>query len=416
MYTLLYAFKLNCQFIVVSHLGTVMDLAEEIANRLKRSNVLLVAPTGWGKTTLMFRLAVKLAKEGWRVGILAPTLTLLVKKWPQLLEILRSEQNPPRAILTAGAGQYCVYRWNIPQRQCPRCRLRHTFGITFDDVVTFEDIERKTPEDKCGYWVQEAISIRYDIIAGHYGRLMKIIAHIHYLFIDEAHEFYLPHITSYPLYDLAELLGVSVEELNNVAVIRELITEKLSRLDLDPVMEDKLYTLSVMLKKTCWIENDVLSCLDIYDMPRGVRIFATTATPPPGWPPEGWGEKIEIKPHIRPRAFAEPEAAFYYREQLRGRWVVLILSLNGFAKSSVYNILPSLPYRRLQHLSIRFPQASSYTRLGASRRLGEDARRRRSRSRCRCCVLAFVAYLRPETPPGREPRSRHRRINSSAFS
>jgi hypothetical protein len=331
-------------------------LVKEIANKLRHNNVLLEAPMGWGKTTLMLRLSVLLAKEGYKVGLIAPTLTLLVRKWPQLLELLHREPNPPRIILTAGAGQYCVYRWYIPQRQCPRCRLRHVEPIDVETSVTFEDIERMTPEDKCGYWVQELSLHQFNIIAGHYGRLPKIIRHIHYLLIDEAHEFYLPHITSYPLYDLAELLGVSVEELNNVTVIRELVAEKLSRLDLDPVTEDKLYSLSVMLKKTCWIEDDVLDCLDLYDVPRGVRIFATTATPPPGWPPEGWGEKIEIKPQIRPRAFVEPETMFVYRQNYEGATLQLYLivkwlrekfgiqTIAVFATSSLRQVLQySLP-------------------------------------------------------------------------
>lgn len=301
-----------------------MDLVKEVAERLKRNNVLLVAPTGWGKTTLMFRLAVELAKEGYKVGLVAPTLTLLTKKWPQLLEMLHREP-PPRVILTAGAGQYCVYRWNVPQRHCRHCRLYRRVVLQLPTAVTFEDIERETPEDVCGYWAQEETMTLYNIVLGHYGRLMKIITHVHYLFIDEAHEFYLPHITSHPLYDLAELLDRDAKELNNVVIIRELIAEKLSRLDLDPTTEDKLYSLSVMLKKTCWIENDVLSCLDIYDMPRGVRIFATTATPPPRWPPEGWGEKIEIEPRVRPRAFVEPEAKFYFKDRYEGANLQLYL-------------------------------------------------------------------------------------------
>jgi hypothetical protein len=334
-----------------------MDLVKELAERLKRNNsVLLVAPTGWGKTTLMFRLAVQLAKEGWRVGILAPTLTLLVKKWPQLLEMLHREPNPLRVILTAGAGQYCVYRWNVPQRYCRLCRLYRRVALQLTQTaVTFEDIEKATPEDVCGYWAQEEMMTQYNIVLGHYGRLKRIVNYTHYLFIDEAHEFYLPHIISFPLYEVAELLGVSAEELGSVAVIKELIAEKLSRLDLDPITEDKLYTIMLELKKTCWIESGTIYCLDIYNLPRGVRVFATTATPPPGWPPEGW-EKIEIKPQIRPRAFVEPETVFVYRQNYEGATLQLYLivkwlrekfgvqTIAVFATSSLRQVLQySLP-------------------------------------------------------------------------
>jgi len=323
---------MNCQFIVFPHLNADMDIMEEIVNRLKKNNMLLVAPTGWGKTTLMMRVAIRLGKEGYRVGLIAPTLTLLVKKWPQLQQMLTSTPSPPRAILTAGAGQYCVYKWNIPQRQCPRCRLYHVSNVDIvSDVVAFEDVERTTPEDKCGYWIQESSLHRFNIIAGHYGRLPKIVRYIHYLLVDEAHEFYLPHISSYPLHELAELLGVSAEELN-ITVIKELVAEKLSRLDLDPITEDRLYSLSSMLKKTCWIENENLNCLDTYDLPRGIRVFATTATPPPGWPPEGWGEKIEIEPHVKPRAYVEPEAKFFYSQNYEGAPLLLYLIIQWLRK------------------------------------------------------------------------------------
>jgi hypothetical protein len=333
-----------------------MDLVKELAERLKHNNVLLVAPTGWGKTTLMFRLAVQLAKEGWRVGIFAPTLTLLVKKWPHLTQLL--SESPPRVILTAGAGQYCVYRWSVPQRHCRRCRLYRRVALQLTQTaVTFEDIEKATPEDACGYWAQEETMVQYNIILGHYGRLAKIVDFVHFLLIDEIHEYYLPHITSFQLDEVAELLGVSAEELKDIAVIKELVAEKLSRLDIDPMTEDRLLSLSSALRKMCWIEeeNNTLHCLDLYDLPRNVNIFGTTATPPPGWPPGGW-EKIEIKPTIRPKAFVESETMFLFKERYQGAALQLYLivqwlrkefgakNIAVFATSSLRNVLAwSLP-------------------------------------------------------------------------
>jgi hypothetical protein len=327
-------------------------LAKEIANKLKHTNVLLEAPMGWGKTTLMLRLSVLLAKEGYKVGLIAPTLTLLVKKWPQLLELLQREPNPPRAILSAGAGQYCVYKWENPQKHCHRCRLRRNFAIN-TPVVTYEEIEKMVPEDVCGYWAQETSLDRYDVILGHYGRLPKIARYIHYLLVDEAQElFYLPHIASYNLHDIATLLGVDVEELN-LDVIRELVEEKM--LVSDPLVEDKLWTLRNALRKTCWIENETLHCLDLYNPPR-VRTFAATATPPPGWPPREWGEKIEIEPQVRPQAYVEPEARFYFKDRYEGASLMLHLAVNWlrrehkiediavFATSSLRQVLQySLP-------------------------------------------------------------------------
>jgi hypothetical protein len=330
-------------------------LIKEIERKLESHNVLLVASTGWGKTYLMLRLAVELTRKG-KVGLLAPTLTLLVMKWPELQQILSSTPSPPRAILTAGAGQYCAFGYQVPQRFCSRCKLHRSLALHLEGVATFEDINKAAPEDVCGYWVQEEAMRQYDIIAGHYGRLPKISGLINYLLIDEAHEFYLPHITSYPLDELAELLGVSAEELDSIAVIKELIAEKLNRLNLDLKTEDRLYSLSAALRKTCWIEDYTLNCMDLYDMPRGVRIFAATATPPPGWPPEGWGEKIEIEPTLKPRAFIEPEAVFYYRDRYEGAGLQLhfivqwlrekfgVQSIAVFATSSLRQVLAySLP-------------------------------------------------------------------------
>jgi len=329
----------------------VMDLTEELAERLKRNNVLLEAPMGWGKTTLMMRLAITLAKEGWRVGVVAPTLTLLVKKWPQLLEMLQREPNPPRAMLSAGAGQYCVYKWENPQRHCHRCRLRRSFVVN-TPVVTYEEIEKMVPEDVCGYWAQESSLDKYDVVLGHYGRLPKM-KHINVLLVDEAHEFYLPHIVTYDLYEVATLLGVDVEELN-LDVIRELVEERLLYVN-DPLIEDKLFSLRNALRKTCWIENETLNCLDMYNLPR-IRTFATTATLPPGWPPEGWGEKIVIEPKIRPKAYVETENRFYYKDRYEGASLMLHLVVNWlrrehniediavFATSSLRQILQySLP-------------------------------------------------------------------------
>jgi hypothetical protein len=293
-------------------------LVKELISLLKQENVMIQAPMGWGKTTLMLKMSILLAKEGWRVGFTAPTLFLLVEKWKELQQMILSEPNPPRAILTAGAGQYCVYQWSIPQRFCSRCRLySRSVNAHFGDFVSFEDIEKQAPEDVCGYWAQEAVLHRYDIILGHYGRLNKIIHLINFLFIDEAHEKYLPKITSFSLAEVAQLLGVRAEELTSVAVIRELVEERLYA-EGDPKIEDKLWSLYNAIKKTCWIEADELHCMDLYELPQRVRIFAATATPPPGWPPEGWGRKIVIEPKIKPQAFIETSSTFYYRDRYEG--------------------------------------------------------------------------------------------------
>jgi hypothetical protein len=308
-------------------------LIKELIDALKETNVMLQAPTGWGKTSTMLRMLTLLAKEGWKVALIAPTLFLLMGKWNELRQMLQSMPNPPRAILTAGAGQYCVYQWSIPQRFCTRCRLYRHRVVEFGGFVTYEDVEKQTPEDACGYWAQEAVLHKYDIILGHYGRLQKILPLVHFLFIDEAHEFFTPRISSFNLSDIAQLLGVGAEELTNVAVIRELVEEKLYNEGLDPRIEDKLWSLSSSLKKTCWIEADELHCMDLYELPRGVRIFAATATPPPGWPPEGWGKKIIVEPKVKPKAYIETSNSFYYRGRYDGLGLQLYLIIRWLRRN-----------------------------------------------------------------------------------
>ena len=300
-------------------------LIKELISLLKQSfNVMLQAPTGWGKTTLMLKMLTLLAKEGWKVAFIAPTLFLLTEKWQQLMQMMQNVPNPPRVILTAGAGQYCVYQWSIPQRFCPRCRLyRRNVDVDLGSFATYEDIDRQTPEDICGYWAQEAVLHKYDIILGHYGRLSKIVHLLHFLFIDEAHEFFLPRITTFPLAEVAQLLGVRAEELT-VAVVRELVEERLYN-EGDPKIEDKLWTIYNAVKKTCWIEADELHCMDLYELPRRVRIFAATATPPPGWPPEGWGKKIVVEQKIKPKAYIETSSSFYYKDRYEGLGLQLYL-------------------------------------------------------------------------------------------
>jgi hypothetical protein len=332
------------------------QLIKELIARLKKTNIMLQAPMGWGKTYTMLRLLVELAKEGWKGGLVAPTLFLLMDKWEELKRMLQGLPNPPRVILTAGAGQFCVYQWAIPQRFCPRCRLhRQNINIDFGNVATYEDVDRMTPDDVCGYWAQEAVLHRYDIILGHYGRLPKIIDLVHFLFIDEAHEFFIPKISTFKLLDIAQLLGVDVESLYSVAVIRELVEEKLYSEGVDPQTEDKLWSLSNALKKTCWLEADELHCMDLYELPQRVRVFAATATPPPGWPPDSWGEKIVIEPKIKPKAFVEPSNVFYYRNRYDGLGLQIYLIVrwlrNNFGAKRII-IFSTASARRVISMSI----------------------------------------------------------------
>jgi len=141
----------------------------------------------------------------------------------------------------------------------------------------------------------------------------------------------MPHISSLPLDDIAKLLGVDAQGLSNVAVIKELAEKAFSK-PLTPE-EDRIYTLLNMLRKTCWIEEDVLNCMDLYDNTLSGRpVFAATATPPPGFPP--WWEKIEIQPYKKPKAFIFDDAAFVY-PQYEGAQLLLWLISRRYPDSRI---------------------------------------------------------------------------------
>jgi hypothetical protein len=332
-------------------------LVNEIVNELKKGiNVAMIAPTGWGKTHLAFKVAIELGKEGYRVGVKFPTLTVAVKKWQELVSLLQNADPRPSAILTAGAQQFCIYKWQYPQRYCNRCPLRRQQQISVPQKVAYYELDKLVPDDACAYWVQEELFPNFNIIIGHYGRAVKTAPHVHFMIWDEAQEAFIPNIKSMPLYEIAEVLRADVSELTDVNTIKEYAEARL--VDADPVREDVLFSLLQMMKKTtCWIEDQVLNCLDMRSMPSGIPTLALTATPPPGWPPEGWGRKIEIKPPAKPRAFVEPEARFYYKDGYRGIALQLYLIIQWlkkkfgvkcviiFAISSVRHVLEySLPF------------------------------------------------------------------------
>jgi hypothetical protein len=91
--------------------------------------------------------------------------------------------------------------------------------------------------------------------------------------------------------------------------------------------------------------------MSLRQWPQGVPQLALTATPPPGFPPEGWGERIEVEPQIKPRAFIEPEIMHLYREQYKDAqlWLHLVVrrlrenygvdSVAVFAISSLKKVL-----------------------------------------------------------------------------
>jgi len=378
-------------------------LVYEIINELKSGeNVALIAFTGWGKTHLGFKVAVELAKEGHKVGIYFPTLTAAVRKWQELVSLIQNANPPPSAILTAGAQQYCAFKWQYPQRYCHRCTLRRNLQqhIGAPRVVTYYELDKMTPDNVCTYWVQEQLFPDYNIIVGHHSRATKTAPYVRYVVWDEAQETFIPNIKSMPLSEIADVLKAD-SELTDINIMKEYAEARLT--EADPVREDAIFSLLQMLQKsTCWIEDQTLNCLDMRSMPSGVPTLALTATPPPGWPPEGWGRKIEITPSVKAKAFIEPSVRFYYKDRYEGAPLLLHLIVNWLRREfNIDEVAVFATSSLRQVLQYSLPPGVELFPAGAKRCLGEDAGGGRDTPQSCSRILAVSAHLGPQTPAGR---------------
>lgn len=326
-------------------------MMEDIIRKLERNNVLLVAPMGWGKaecqTTLGAKIAERLAKEGKRVGYIAPTLTLIDKKWGLLWS-----QLDVSIVATAGASQLCARGHKFyPQRYCHRCPLQRMppEGFTPPAKLHYSWLKVNLPEDICPYWVQEGLLLRYPIVLGHYGRLRKIRG-IDVLIIDEIHEFVVPEVRQFDLSQIRERYEI---DTSSIETLKESVDLLLSAHD-----DEELWILYDILGRSevVWMEGNVVYSASLRNMPRDVRILGLTATPPPGWPPELW-EMIEVKPEKKPVAYIfdqyewqydrldELDASYYLAELLRWAGASAGFRVAIFATASRRDLLESIMQR-----------------------------------------------------------------------
>lgn len=325
------------------------EIKRKVLEGLQRNNVLLSAPMGWGKsvdgqTTLGAEIAEELAKQGRRVGYITPTLTLIDKKWEQLWSRLNTS-----VIATAGAGVLCArgHRY-YPQRYCHHCNLRRwAEGIDPPPQLHYSWLKESLPEDVCPYWIQENLMSRYYVKLGHFGRLRKFKVDI--LIIDEIHEFVVPEIRQF---DLTELREKYTLDASNTEALKEAVEMLLLSHD----DEDLWVVYDILRSDVVWIEDDVVYGASLRNMPRDTRILGLTATPPPGWPPEGW-EAVEIKPEKKPIAYVFDQyewrydmlntldATYYLEELVRWAGASAGFRIAVFATSSRQKLLQTIKQR-----------------------------------------------------------------------
>jgi len=280
------------------------EVKAAVVEALRRGeNVLLVAPTGWGKTTLAAEVARDIARER-PVVYVTPTLTLAVEKvWPLL-------RGAGSAILTAGATApgMCPRGFrHYPQRMCGRCPLRKAADVKLPDEATYSDLVEITPVDACPYWVQRAVEKGFRIRVGHFGRLRHLYTPGALVIVDEVHEAFMPAIHRVELSEL----GVAVAD---VGALREWVEAALERATAEEELERLYYLRDLLSKPAVWIEegeegNAVLYAAELRGLPREAQVFGLTATPPP-MPLEQW-RVVKVEGPKR-RALLYGGECFYY--------------------------------------------------------------------------------------------------------
>jgi len=313
-----------------------------VVEALRRGeNVLLVAPTGWGKTTLATEVAREVARER-PVVYLTPTLTLAVEKvWPLLRGVCS-------AILTAGATApgMCPRGFrHYSQRLCGRCPLRKAADVKLPAEATYSDLVALAPVDACPYWVQRAVEKTYRIRVGHFGRLRHLYTPGALVVVDEVHEAFMPAIHRVELSDF----GVAVWD---VGALREWVEAALEGAVAEEELERLYYLRELLSKPAVWVEegedgNAVLYAAELRGLPREAQVFGLTATPPPT-PFEGW--RVVKVESVKKRALLYGEC-FYYSalERFGGEeWFARAVEpLYGLLKERVTAIFAPAYVRRI---------------------------------------------------------------------
>ena len=253
------------------------------------SSVLLVAPMGWGKTRVALAVVEALRR---RAVVLTSRLGIVAK----FAEEARSAGFSMRLIATAGAGELCALGLQRPWMWCRRCELRRDVRVELPSVATWVDVASAAPEDACPYHAQRVAEQGFDVVVAHYGRWPSLQRLAELVVVDEAHNLYMPVLTSMPLEKWREvavsLFGRDVQpsEARELLASIEPKTPEEARLMAE--------VLSIARARAIVVEEGEVVAADVYPRPRFA--LAMTATPPSGLKAD---EVVEVEAPAKARAY-----------------------------------------------------------------------------------------------------------------
>jgi len=185
------------------------EVARLIASALSEGDVLLVAPTGWGKTLAV--LAALRASQ--RLPALWLTRALEVGR----RVVADASRLGLRAFIAAGRERLCPYARSVEdasefcrafRAQCPHflSLVREGVGDVWAD--SWEELPKLLP-GVCHYYAQEAVMSRADVVVQNYYR--RVSGYYAAAVVDEAHNLLAPRVKKFS----AAKLELALDELRD---------------------------------------------------------------------------------------------------------------------------------------------------------------------------------------------------------
>lgn len=260
---------------------------DEILSAIRKgeTKIALQAPMGWGKSVVALRIALELDVP---TAILTSRLAIVEK----FIEEAKKFSIRRNIIATAGARELCTRGYKVPYKKCNKCALKRDFiPNQFYSHLTWKELKTLVPEDVCPYWTQRFIERSYDIIVAHYGRWRSLRRYVAFVIVDEAHNLFVPRISSIPLSQLQELLqkfGVErIEDLKEVEIGEE-------NEDVEEILE-KIKESEIIIE-----DGDEILVVSKYDHEIDRHALFMSATLPSQLKSQSY---IEIRPQVKAKAY-----------------------------------------------------------------------------------------------------------------